>query len=48
MKFRALRLYEGNFSWGSENITRKVLIYLFTYFISFYLISKGEDFGRQI
>lgn len=24
IKFRALRLNEGNFSWGSENITKKV------------------------
>ena len=24
LKFRALRLNEGNFSWGSENITKKV------------------------
>lgn len=26
IKFRALRLFEGNFSWGSENITRKTKI----------------------
>jgi small subunit ribosomal protein S8e len=26
LKFRALRLNEGNFSWGSENVTRKVKI----------------------
>ncbi|KAL4426335.1 hypothetical protein ABPG74_006273 [Tetrahymena malaccensis] len=26
LKFRALRLYEGNFSWGSENVTRKTKI----------------------
>merc|ERR1719183_1749316 len=25
-KFRALRLDQGNFSWGSENVTRKVRV----------------------
>ena len=26
IKFRALRLSDGNFSWGSENVTRKARI----------------------
>lgn len=26
MKFRALRLDQGNFAWGSENTTRKVRV----------------------
>ena len=31
MKFRALRLDHGNFSWGSENVTRKTRIMDVTY-----------------
>ena len=31
MKYRALRLDHGNFSWGSENVTRKTRIMDVTY-----------------
>ena len=46
MKYRALRLDHGNFSWGSENVTRKTRIMDVTYNASNNELVRDEDAGE--